>query len=237
MPLRRWSDVGPSGRRERYRQTSHGNALTSHGRALGVGVGIGIAVEVGVDPDADSDTDPEEGGTEGAQGMLDDDLRGLCASARNMGAVDARVIDPASVATATWVRLKCQYGCNGYGRRLTCPPYSPDPATTRTMLSEYSHAILVHARGGTDVKEVVVALEREAFLAGYYKAFAMGAGPCRLCPECDVTSPCVNNDRARPCMEASGIDVFQTARTNGFEIDVLTSRECTGNHYGLVLVC
>ena len=177
------------------------------------------------------------GCTKGTRDVLHDDLRRLCESARGLGAAGAKVIDPASVVTATWVRLKCQYGCSGYGRRLTCPPYSPDPATTRTMLSEYGHAILVHARGGTDVKEVVVALEREAFLAGHYKAFAMGAGPCRLCPECDVTGPCRNNDRARPCMEASGIDVFQTARTNGFEIKVLTSHECTGNHYGLVLVC
>ncbi|MFQ6040073.1 MAG: DUF2284 domain-containing protein [Candidatus Poribacteria bacterium] len=37
-------------------------------------------------------------------------------------------------------------------------------------------------------------------------------------------------------MEASGIDVFQTARSNGLPIDVVTSREQKDDYYGLVLI-
>ena len=47
-----------------------------------------------------------------------------------LGAAEAKVVSPATVVTAHWVRLKCQYGCGGYGLRLTCPPYSPTPQQT-----------------------------------------------------------------------------------------------------------
>ena len=52
-------------------------------------------------------------------------------------------IDPKSIHVANWVRLKCQYGCGGFGKFLTCPPYSPTPEETRKILSEYSTAILL----------------------------------------------------------------------------------------------
>jgi len=158
-------------------------------------------------------------------------------AARRLGAADARAIDPSTVVTAHWVRLKCQYGCGGYGRRLTCPPHSPTPEQTRAMLDEYEMAILVHSPGGewTAIDQVVPALEREIFLAGNYKAFAFGCGPCPHCDECNLQS-CVHPREARPSMEASGIDVYATARKHGFPIEVMRDRACTPNYYGLVLI-
>ena len=169
--------------------------------------------------------------------LIEDDLVRFCESARGFGAVEARPVSPETVVTAPWVRLKCQYGCGGYGRRLTCPPYSPTPEQMRAVLDGFTWAILVRGDDKTDMSQVVADLEREVFLAGYHQAFGMGSGPCQLCPECDVSQPCRNGERARPSMEASGIDVFATARNNGLPIQVLTSNECRGNYYGLVLIC
>lgn len=159
-------------------------------------------------------------------------------AARRLGSAEAKVISPETVVTATWVRLKCQFGCGGYGRRLTCPPYSPTPETTRKMLDEYSVAILVHCPGEGEwrsVKHVVADLEREVFLAGHHKAFAFGSGPCDLCDECNLQF-CEYPHQARPAMEAAGIDVFATARANGFPIEVVKDKGCEQNYYGLVLV-
>lgn len=164
------------------------------------------------------------------------DLERFCEQARKLGAVAAKPIQTHTVCTAPWVRLKCQYGCGGYGERLTCPPHSPTPDQTRAVLDQYTRAILVHGDENTDISAIVVAIEREAFLAGYYKAFSFGSGPCRLCATCDVSQPCRNNEQARPAMEAAGIDVFQTARSNGFDIEVLTATQCRGNYFGLVLI-
>ena len=71
-------------------------------------------------------------------------LETFCNDALKMGAIDAIVISPKKVFTATWVRLRCQYGCSEYGLCLTCPPHSPAPETTRKMLDEYQSAILLH---------------------------------------------------------------------------------------------
>ena len=154
-----------------------------------------------------------------------------------LGAAEAKIITPQQVFTAEWVRLKCQYGCGGYGRRLTCPPYSPTPQETRRMLDEYGIAILIHSpEKQTELRELVVVLEQEAFLAGYYKAFAMGAGPCHRCDTCDAERGCRHPGAARPAMEACGIDVFRTVRTAGFPIDVVRDRTCPQNYYALLLV-
>ena len=159
-------------------------------------------------------------------------------AARRLGAAEAKVISPESVITAPWVRLKCQFGCGGWGQRLTCPPHSPAPEQTRAVLDCYHTAVLVHCPGEDNwrsIKKIVADLEREVFLAGHYKALAFGSGPCDLCDECNFEQ-CEHPDEARPSMEATGIDVFATARGNGFPIEVVKDHTCPQNYYGLVLI-
>jgi predicted metal-binding protein len=156
--------------------------------------------------------------------------------AKQLGAEGASVISPGNVLCAEWVRLKCQYGCGGYGRCLMCPPYSPTPEQTRRVLEGYAHILIVHCKQWADVDEIVVTLEREIFLDGYYKALAYGSGPCNLCSTCDTGKLCKHPDRARPAMEASGIDVFATARKAGYPIQVVRSRDDDQNYFGLVAI-
>lgn len=154
--------------------------------------------------------------------------------AKDMGAKDAKVISTKTIVTAEWVRLKCQFGCDGFGGRLTCPPYSPAPEQTRQMIAHYEYGLLFHGDEYTDIRHIVSTLEREVFLDGYHKAFGMGAGPCNLCDRCPKS--CSYPERARPSMEACGIDVFSTVRANGFPIEVLKNGTCKGNYYGVILI-
>jgi len=142
--------------------------------------------------------------------------------AKKKGVKEAKVISPKQVFTAEWVYWKCKFGCGGYGERLTCPPYSPKPKETREILNEYKTALLE--------------LEKEAFLFGYYKAFSMGSGPCHLCDECNLEEACLHPREARPSMEACGIDVFKTARTAGYPIEVVKDHTCPQNYYALLLL-
>ena len=151
------------------------------------------------------------------------------------GAMKAKVISPKTVATAPWVRWKCRFGCDGFGSSLMCPPHTPAPAETRTVLDSYNRGVLFESPLG-DAKRIAVALEREVFLSGCYKAFGLGAGPCTLCRTCTFDDGCRHAYRARPAMEACGIDVFATVRRHGFTINVVR-RRCDEQHYcGLVLV-
>ena len=171
-------------------------------------------------------------------------IEAFCARAREMGALGAVVVSPPrQVFTATWVRLRCQYGCSEYGQCLTCPPHAPAPETTRKMLDEYQSAVLLHGETWEAVREIARTLERQVFLAGYYKALALVCGPCWLCKTCVAakgkrgkTPACKHPDLARPAMEAAGIDVFATARAAGLPIEVVRSRDCPQNYYALVLV-
>jgi predicted metal-binding protein len=157
-------------------------------------------------------------------------------NALELGAKGAKLIFTNQVFTGEWVRIRCQYGCGAYGSSRNCPPHSPTPERTRRILDEYRVAILIHGDRTTDIRTVVVKLEREIFLAGYYKAFAYACGPCQLCDKCDPAGPCRHEDKSRPAMEACGMDVFATARAAGFPIEVVTAPGCAQNYYGLVLV-
>jgi predicted metal-binding protein len=154
--------------------------------------------------------------------------------AKAMGAKEAKVIPVKSIVVAEWVRLKCKFGCDGYGRSLTCPPESPTPEETRRVLGFYRSALLVHGSHYTDIHSMIPILEREIFLDGHFKAFGMGAGPCNLCKSC--AKLCRHPEKTRPAMEACGIDVYATVRNNGYPIDVLKTQQCNGNYYGIVLI-
>ena len=155
-----------------------------------------------------------------------------------LGAVDAKIIPADSVVTAAWVRIKCQFGCDGYGKCLTCPPKSPAPEQTAEILRCYRKALLIHGDNDhSDMTGIAVTIEREMFLDGYHKAFALGAGPCSICGECNVAAnECRNSEKARPAMEACGIDVFQTARNNGYHIEVVKTHSSRQNYFALVLI-
>jgi predicted metal-binding protein len=162
----------------------------------------------------------------------------LVAAALKLGAADARIISVRTISAPDWVRRKCQFGCGGYGRCLTCPPFSPTPSETRELVRAYKRALLIHVPGDREasVRKIAPVIERMAFLAGLHRAFAMGAGPCRLCPKCNISGTCRFPDLARPSMEACGIDVFTTVRRNGFRIDVVKDTKTVPNFFGLVLL-
>ena len=164
--------------------------------------------------------------------------KGLCDLVKQASGVKAvHMISPSEVITAPWVRLKCQFGCEGYGQCLVCPPFTPTPEQMRAALDSYKRAMLIHFDAEAGVKATVADLERTIFLLGAWKAFGLGAGPCYFCKECELqTKECRYPERARPSMEACGIDVFSTVRKAGFPIEVVRTRRQCPNYYGMVLV-
>ena len=94
-----------------------------------------------------------------------------------LGAERASLIDADSIATAAWTIFKCQYGCDFYGKSHCCPPKSPSYLQTREMLKAYRKAILFTCHKDGGIKEIARETSRMAFLDGYYKSIALGAGP------------------------------------------------------------
>jgi predicted metal-binding protein len=161
---------------------------------------------------------------------------------------EARLIDPAVVTTAEWVRMKCLYGCPDSGTSFACPPASPTPAETRRLLDEFAAALLLRVAVslGSDAAEqsrrlsrIALTLERELFLTGFHKALAIIAGGfCKPCDTraCLTAGHCLYPDHARPSITASGIDVFATAAAAGWPLQVVRDDADPYRLFALVLV-
>lgn len=185
--------------------------------------------------------------------MIEDSALGdLIVYARNEGASSAKQVNSGDIIVNQWVRHKCLYGCGGYGRYFTCPPFSPSVEKTKQMIAEYDSALLFEfdfdpkSSKHPNIAELMFELERKAFLSGLYKAFAFSAGPCRLCDSCSASSLenanrfskrlCKHPSKARPSMESAGINVFETARRAGYEIDVVKNQGDCYKRFGLLML-
>jgi len=175
------------------------------------------------------------------------DLTEWCERAVALGAGAATETATSAVVVAEWVRLKCLYGCDEPGIHRTCPPDGAPPLDqTRRLLGEFTRAILLetdpitgYERSDDESRHLNaagLALERELFLAGFYRAWLMGAGPCDLCRACVSGKECPTPERARPSMEGCGLDVYATARNAGRLIEVVRSHDDVYRFFALVLV-
>lgn len=183
------------------------------------------------------------GRSEGVAKMLPAEMRdrsrldGWVERARQLGFWQAALISTDRVRTAAWPRQKCRFGCAGYGKNRMCPPQGIDHTTMAKMLNEYRWAVLVMATPpGKQFHDQLLALEKEAFLAGCHKALAFGAGPCPVCRPCPDEGACRHPHLARPSMEGSGIDVYETARQAGMPIDPVTAPGRFVKYVGMVLL-
>lgn len=164
------------------------------------------------------------------------------------GFSDFRWIDPAEIVVAQWVRQKCIFGCDSYGKNASCPPNTPSIAECRTFFREYRIGTIFHFENRFEepddrhgwtrkVNLDLISLEREVFLKGYHKAFLLFMDCCNLCKECAKTrNVCRNRKLARPSPEGMGVDVFTTVRQFGFPIEVLSNYQQQMDRYAFLLV-
>jgi predicted metal-binding protein len=190
--------------------------------------------------------------------------------ALELGASEAAVVPASSVIIDERVRLKCVVPrCLRAGETPNCPPYAPDLDLVRRALSRFSWAILFKCdvepieeytprRGATKAEQrrtllfhrqgadVVCALERQAYKDGYHLALGFGGGSCKdylcqgmLCQFLD-SGRCRFPHRARPAMEAVGIDVIALINEVGWQayalVDELSRIPCAIT-VGIVFVC
>jgi len=157
--------------------------------------------------------------------------------ARNHGFEQATLLPAKKIITAPWVRLKCQHGCERYGIGLQCPPHGLDHQQTREMLADYSWAMVIAGMPpGKEFHNNILALEKKAFLSGYHKAFGFIAGHCPICDQCPADGKCRFPDKARPSMEGSGMDVYETARRAGIPLEPVREKIQYVKYIGLLLL-
>jgi predicted metal-binding protein len=163
------------------------------------------------------------------------------------GVTDYEWVSPQrDIALAHWVRFKCMFGCNEYGKVGSCPPAVPPVDECHKMIREDTNALILHFSIQSQTKDEkhqlmtnLLTLELEIFLAGYYKVFLMPHHSCMFCDDCVADGTrikCVDKAKSRPSPDAMGIDVFQTARNAGYSIEVVPTRDSMTNRFSFVLI-
>jgi len=167
------------------------------------------------------------------------------------GITDYKWVCPATdVFVEQWVRFRCYYGCNGFGKSGTCPPTVPSVAECREAVMCYQHGILIHdvvtyedaesySAKLVDITKRHMAAEKDVFLEGCYKALLFTCDGCHTCKECTADGcreKCVNGLHARPGMDAMSIDVYKTARKAGYDVNVLKNNTQPTDRFALLLI-
>jgi predicted metal-binding protein len=161
---------------------------------------------------------------------------------------DFRWLPAADIVVTQWVRMKCMYGCDEFGKNVACPPNVPTVEECERFVREYSEAVvfrffksvrdrqdrMIWSRG---INQKLLDLERAVFLRGQHKAFMMLMGACPMCEEC-VGSPkdCRHPGSARPTPEGMAVDLFATTRSVGYPLEVLTDHAQKMNRYAILLI-
>ncbi len=160
----------------------------------------------------------------------------LMEDALSFGCLNAKIIHIKNITLANWVRLKCQFGCPYYGKRFTCPSATPTSDEMAEILMDYEKAIVVEMKKSSEVHDAVLNIENRYKQKGFHKAFALDALPCNLCEICTIDTHCAYPEKARPTLQACGIDVPQTMSNIGWDF-AIAYQGCTEEHsVGMVLI-
>jgi predicted metal-binding protein len=75
--------------------------------------------------------------------------------ALKLGATEARVIPAEEIVVENRVILKCRFGCDDYGKKLTCPPFTLKVDEFRKMLKDYKYALIVKFKSPAEADDDV----------------------------------------------------------------------------------
>jgi predicted metal-binding protein len=156
------------------------------------------------------------------------------------GYSDYKWIPPAEIIVSQWVRMKCLYGCNEYGKTATCPPNAPTIAECERFFQEYNQVVVIHFEKEVEKPEdrfawtrgvnlKLLELEKEIFCSGFEKTFLLFMDSCNICGPCQPKL-------SRPTPESLGMDVYSTVRKVGYPIQVLSDYSQKMNRYAFLLI-
>ena len=139
------------------------------------------------------------------------------------------------------------FGCGDYGLGA-CPPNTPSVEDCARFFREYESGLIIRLNKMADknaypsdwsreMTNKLLEIEREVFLSGYQKVFLLNQTCCSLCKECPGTRlDCKDKKNSRPSPESFAVDVYQTVRNAGMEIDVVSANPAEMNRIAILLV-
>lgn len=161
---------------------------------------------------------------------------------------DFKWLNPQKIVVSHWVRMKCMFGCSGYGDNACCPPNTPSVEECQKFFQEYTEGVIFHFKKkfpkpeqryewSKGINKRLLKLEREVFLAGNQKTFMLFMDSCSICKTCaGERIECSNKKSARPAADAMAVDVFSTVKQYNYPIEVLRDFSDSMNRYAFLLI-
>jgi predicted metal-binding protein len=159
---------------------------------------------------------------------------------------DYKWISPKAIVVAHWVRVKCTFGCSDYGLG-TCPPNTPSVNDCASFFKEYETGLIIRLKKFADktaypsewsgeITDKLLAIEKEVFLSGFQKVF-LNQTCCSLCKKCPGNRvECKDKEKSRPSPESFAVDVYQTVRNAGMEINVVAESPAEMYRIAILLI-
>lgn len=172
----------------------------------------------------------------GRKAPMQDHFDPLLKKAVDLGAAAAKLIDTDRIVFDARSHLKCRFGCNRWGGYWTCPPnLNISQESFMDAFSRYSHAIIFKTADPKVGQDIGLAIEKDAMLShGCSFAFAMVL--CVQCEECAFPDPCLYPHKARPTMDAFGVDIGKTIEPLGLKVEFDPEGKLLPAWYSLVLL-
>lgn len=146
-------------------------------------------------------------------------------------------ISPKELLISKEVRDTCMKNkCGQYNNNFMCPPYVGTIEDFEDKVKQYIKGFLVLVKdkiydplehevfyvSADKLHEIMLAIESYGKKLGFDQSFAFIGGHCRLCKTCAVRlgkEKCIEPERARPSLEAVGVDVIGTCSQVGIHIE------------------
>jgi len=163
------------------------------------------------------------------------------------GFTDYKWINPKEIVVAQWVRVKCTFGCSDYGLGA-CPPNTPSVNDCDRFFKEYETGLIIRltkyadknaypSEWSREMTNQLLDIEREVFLSGYQKTFLLNQTCCTLCKDCSGNRiNCKDKMKSRPSPEGFAVDVYQTVRNAGLDINVVNDNPAEMNKIAILLI-
>jgi predicted metal-binding protein len=128
------------------------------------------------------------------------------------------------------VKLNCFY-CNRYGINWKCPPHIPE-LDYKALILEYENACFVHKEfpfskasyetvrhdSSVHLHKVLLGMEEYLFSQSISMCVSFIGGSCKLCKDGCGKEKCENPYQARIPLEATGMNIVESALRNGIDI-------------------
>jgi predicted metal-binding protein len=143
-------------------------------------------------------------------------------------------IEPTRLQPDPRIRRYCEENrCGNYGKHYMCPPRIGRLPELKSRIAQYPTgfllqygAVLNPARDQEELRKSkqffhdrILELEQHVLNAGAESVWGLIGGECALCAPCRAATdePCPYPDRARPSLEALGVDVMSLLERVGLE--------------------